>query len=103
MARPYGQKFLMELEKNESPSLGVKLAKVCIRANLPASYVAAALETTRVTVYGWFRGQGIRENKLPSVEAFIKLVEGDIEAGRLPAKDIHDAKVYIETLAGVRL
>lgn len=100
MARPYSQEFLLELHRNESNSLGVRLARLCVNANLPATYVAVALETTRTTVYSWFRGQGIREAKHNLIETFIHLVETDMANGVLPAKTTHDAKQYIEQMVG---
>lgn len=103
MARPYSQKFLLELHDNASDGLGVQLAKLCVKANLPATYVAVACETTRTTMYNWFRGQGIRENRRKLVETFIALVESDMANGILPAKNTEAAKKYIEMMLGVTL
>ena len=103
MARPYSEKFLLQLNNNQNDLLGIKLAKLCVKANLPATYVAEALETTRTTVYSWFRGQGIRENKRKVVEAFISLVETDLANNDLPVKNTADAKKYIEKLLGITL
>lgn len=103
MARPYSEKFLAGLHSNPSDGLGVKLAKLCVTANLPATYVAVACETTRTTVYSWFRGQGIREKKHRIVEAFIALLETDLANGVLPVKDTVQAKLYMEALLGVTL
>ena len=100
MARPYSQKFLLDLYRNNSTSLGVNLARLCVNANLPATYVAAALETTRTTVYSWFPGQGIREGKHNLIKTFIELVEEDMANGVLPAKTVLDAKRYIEQMIG---
>lgn len=100
MARPYSQKFLLELYRNEANSLGVNLARLCVNANLPATYVAAALETTRTTVYSWFRGQGIREGKHNLVHTFMDLVKQDMANGVLPAKTTIDAKRYVEQMIG---
>ena len=88
MPRSYSDKFLRELDKQETDSLGVALARVCVKANLPATYAAVALETSATTVYSWFRGQGIREKKRKTVEVFIELVEADLKVGRLPAQHI---------------
>ena len=103
MARPYSQKFLLDLYESKSEGLGVQLAKLCVKANLPASYVAVACETTRTTVYSWFRGQGIRESKHKLVNAFIALVETDLANGVLPAKGPVEAKQYVESMLGVKL
>jgi len=37
-------------------SLGVRLGRVCIKHNVPASEVASQLGVTRQTVYNWFIG-----------------------------------------------
>lgn len=103
MARPYGEKFLIELRENKSDHLGVRLGRLCVKANLPAAYVAVALETTRTTVYSWFRGQGIRENKRKVVETFIELVETDLANGLLPAKNTIEAKRYVSQMLGVEI
>lgn len=103
MARPYSEKFLLELSENPAQTLGVQLAKLCVKANLPATYVAVALETTKTTVYSWFRGQGVREEKRRTVETFIQLVAEDLEKEVLPAKTMKEAKQYIEQLSGLTI
>jgi hypothetical protein len=95
MARPYSEKFLIELGKNEGTGLGVALAKLCVAANLPASYICKALGVSRMTVYSWFRGRGIREEYHSKVEAFMTLVKQDMEFGRLPAGNLRDARQYV--------
>ena len=103
MPRPYSEAFLIELAKQDDTRLGVQLAKLCVKANIPAIYVAAALETSPTTVYNWFRGRGIREEKFKVVEVFIEFLEAALREGRLPAKSIKDAKVYVENIVGVTL
>jgi hypothetical protein len=103
MARSYGDKFIRELTQADGTKLGVQLGRLCVDNNLPASYVAVALETTPTTIYSWFRGQGIREHKRKIVEVFIDLVRQDCQSKRLPAKSIPDAKRYIESMLGVTL
>lgn len=103
MARPYSQKFLLNLQKADSTRLGVKLGRLCVEANLPAAYVAKALETSRISIYNWFRGGGIREEKRKVVEVFMDLVEQDMKSGMLPAKTLFDAKMYIESMIGVKI
>jgi len=103
MARSYSAKFLTELQSNDSDGLGVQLAKLCTTAGIPAAYVAAAVKTSRVTVYGWFRGQGVREKNRPRVEALIALLRKDFDEGILPIDSPLEAKRYIEQLAGVQI
>jgi hypothetical protein len=100
MARSYSYKFLLGLKDADPTRLGVKLGRLCVEANLPATYVARALNISRMTIYAWFRGQGIREEKRKVVEAFMTIVETDMEARRLPAASMIDAKLYIEEMVG---
>jgi hypothetical protein len=100
MARPYGDKFLIALERSQLNTLGLQLAKLCVAANLPATMVAVALEVSATTVYKWFRGQGIREHKRKAVEVFMDLLKEDIANGVLPVKDMNAAAAYMETMLG---
>ena len=100
MARPYGQKFLIALEKSGFETLGLQLAKLCVKANLPATLVAFALDTSSTTVYKWFRGQGIRERKRKAVEVLIDLMREDLANGDLPVADVNAAAAYMETMLG---
>lgn len=79
------------------------LAKACIRANLPAKYVAVALKVTRMTIHNWFRGCPIREKNRKLVEVFTDLVESDMAKGYLPAKHPAEAKAYIEEMIGRKI
>ena len=101
MPRMYGHKFLLGLKDGDPNRLGIRLARACVDANLPASYVAKALEVSRMTMYSWFRGQGIREEKRGSVEAFLKILEQDTDEGRLPTNSMHEARRYIQDVIGV--
>ena len=49
MPRSYGDKFLVALKDGDPTRLGVKLGRVCVEANLPAAYVAKALDVSRMT------------------------------------------------------
>lgn len=100
MSRTYSDKFLRELSATQQKTLGHRLGELCVEARLPAAYVAAALGSSRMSVYSWFRGKGIRENKRQVVEAFIRLVHKDMEAGILPVKSSSHAKAYIEEMIG---
>jgi hypothetical protein len=104
MPRPYSDKFLLALQQEpEEPSLGIELGRLCVAAKLPATYIAVALETSRMTVYSWFRGQEIRKARRKNVRVFMDLLRGDLERGVLPVSSTQEAKVYIENLAGVRI
>jgi len=98
--RSYGEKFLLELKDADPTRLGVQLGRLCVDANIPALYVAKVLKVSKTTIYAWFRGQYIREENRKPVEVFIDLVRKDMEAGQLPAKNVLDARLYLESMVG---
>lgn len=95
MARPYGQKFLLALHRSKSDTLGVELARLCVKAEIPATVVATSLGTSSTTVYAWFRGQGIRESKRKVVEAFIELIKDCLKRGTLPMDNSGDLSSFL--------
>ena len=100
MPRSYGDKFLLELRDADAGRLGVQLGRLCVEANLPALYVSKVLQVSKTTIYAWFRGQYIREEKRKVIEAFMNLVNTDMQEGKLPAKNIIDAKMYLADMTG---
>jgi hypothetical protein len=100
MSRTYSEAFLIELHKANPHRAGTALALACVKANLPAKYVAIALDVTRMTVFSWFRGKPIRHKNLLKVETFTDLVESDTAKGLLPARNTAAAKTYIEEMIG---
>ena len=100
MSRPYSQKFIDEVMNSDSRRVGVELAQQCIRANLPAKYVAKALGVSRATIHNWFRGSILRGKNEDMALAFIRLVKEDTANGILPVKSNKDAKDYISDMIG---
>jgi hypothetical protein len=100
MPRNYSEQFLIKLHKLDDSRTGVKLAKACVSANLPAMYVASALGVTRMTIYSWFRGKPLRDKNVQRVNTFITRINTDTEAGLLPAPTMKSAKEYIERTLG---
>lgn len=101
MSRPYSAKFLSDLDSaDDTYRIGYKMAKLCVAANIPAKYVADAMEVSRATVHNWFRGAVLRGKNQDMALAFIRLIEKDLEAGVLPAKSVKEAKAYIENMIG---
>lgn len=98
MARPYSEKFLLDLFKGNKEGLGPDLAKLCIECNLPAMYVAKVLAVSRMTVYSWFRGGRVRQDLKEHVESLIRVVREDLAAGVLPAKSGFEGRLYLEKL-----
>lgn len=103
MPRTYSEKFLQELTDADPNRLGVCLGRLCVEMNLPATYVATALNVSRMTVYSWFRGRGVSESKRALVETFMKLVKDDAKAGILPASNMAEAKTYIQEMLGISI
>jgi len=103
MPRTYGDRLLLQLKEGDSTLLGVQLGRLCVEANIPASYVAAALEVSKNTMHLWFRGQVMNESKRKMVEAFMYLVEQDMKNGVLPALNIKQAKAYVEGMLGRKI
>jgi hypothetical protein len=57
MARGYTKKFINIVNNADQTKLGVQLAQVCIKNDIPVIDVADFLKVTRVTVYHWFKGE----------------------------------------------
>jgi hypothetical protein len=98
MPRGYSSKFLLTLSKPNAIMTGQVLAKVCVDANLPVSYVCKVFGISRMALHTWFRGGPIRPRRIKTVDAFIRLVDEDMKAGVLPAKNLREAKAYIEDM-----
>jgi len=98
--RTYGDRLLIGLQQADGSLLGVRLGRLCVEANLPASYVSKALGVGRTTIHLWFRGQPMRESKHKTVESFMYLVEQGMQNGLLPAKNVKEAKTFLEGMIG---
>lgn len=98
MPRSYSSKFLLTLSKPDAVLDGQLLAKLCVEANLPASYVCKVFGISRMALHTWFRGGPIRTRRMDLIGAFTKLVNEDLAAGVLPAKNLKEAKAYIEEM-----
>ena len=83
MTRPYSDKFLLSLYEANYKKIGVKLAKVCVKANLPSLYVAKTFGVSRMTIHSWFRGSPVRDKNNTKIEKFIALVEEKAASGSL--------------------
>ena len=72
MAFNYSEKFRLELAKLNDNLLGVKLAKLCVKADIPPIQIAEKCGVSRLTVYTWFRGGAIRSRNLDKIKILIK-------------------------------
>lgn len=100
MPRGYSADLLDTVENTRTYKLGLDLANTCIKAGLPATYVAQVFDTTRMTIHSWFRGGAIRPSKRQKIEVFIQLVEEDMKKGILPCKSLRDARAYLKDMVG---
>jgi DNA-binding transcriptional regulator YiaG len=100
MPRPYSQEFIDEVFSKNTHRIGVQLAQECVKANLPAKYVAQALNVSRITIHNWFRGAILRGKNEEMALALISLIRQDTEKGELPAKSLKEAKAYLENMIG---
>jgi DNA invertase Pin-like site-specific DNA recombinase len=98
MARPYSSDFLTTLNTLNPDNLGVQLAKLCVKANLPTLYIARKLGVSRYTIHSWFRGQYIRKINKIKVEAFIKEIDKGFNEYKLPALNLSFAKQYLDSV-----
>ena len=96
MTRPYSDRFILGLHHADSRKIGIKLAKVCIKAGLPSVYVADTFSVLRKTIHLRFRGSPVRDKNNTRIEHFIELVEQALANGDLPAADRITTKKYLE-------
>ena len=98
MPRKYSKELISLVKNSDENNLGNVLAQECLKANLPAIYVAKTLKVSRMTIHSWFRGSPIRYKNSKNIEAFIKLVKAGTQAGRLPAKTMMHAKFFLKDI-----
>lgn len=104
MTRRYSDHLVQYLnDPTVENTVGVRLGRLCVDANIPAVYVAHATDVSRLTVHAWFRGGDIRRNNRRVIEVLIEHLERDMREGVLPAKSRQDAKQYIEGITGMAI
>jgi hypothetical protein len=57
MARGYSSLFIQAVNDANPNLIGVKLAKICIKKDIPVVDVANYFKISRMSVYSWFRGE----------------------------------------------
>ena len=97
MPRPYSNGFVLGLDKADDSKIGVQLAKLSLKANLPIKYVAQGVGTSRMTLHTWFRGGILRQHNKEKVEKFIELAEQGLADGTLPATNLDTARMFIDS------
>lgn len=56
MARGYSSLFIQDVEHANPSLLGVQLAKLCIKKDIPVIEIAEYFKVSRTAVYAWFKG-----------------------------------------------
>ena len=97
MSRPYSDQFRLSLHKKNPKNIGVRLAKLCVRTNLPSQYVAKIFGVSRMTIYSWFRGGQTSHQNITRIKHFIELVEQDLKSGVFHPGNKEAAKIYLNT------
>ena len=59
MANGYSLLTIEEIQNADQKLLGVQLAQICLRDNIPVTDVADFFKVSRVTVYNWFKGKSV--------------------------------------------
>jgi hypothetical protein len=62
---PIGYSLLTvdEIRRADQRLLGVQLAQICIRDDIPVTHVAEFFDVSRMTVYNWFKGKAVVSGK----------------------------------------
>ena len=97
MSRPYSDQFRLSLHKKKKKNIGVRLAKLCVRTDLPSQYVAKIFGVSRMTIYTWFRGGQTSHKNITRIKHFIELVEQDLKSGVFRPGKKEAAKTYLNT------
>ena len=85
MSRPYSDKLLIELSRNQSDSIGLSLARLCVKLNLPMMHLAKSLNVSRWTLHKWFRGQPIANRYIKDLEIAYEILSEAEKNEKLPA------------------
>ncbi len=97
-ARGYSKATIARVMESTEDSVSMRLAKACIRANLPSSEIAEHLNVTRASLNAWFKGTVIRAEKAGAAHKLTEIILHDLESGVLPAKDRETGINYLRSL-----
>lgn len=99
MARCYSEEFMIRVHQLDADRTGVKLAKLCINAGIPALYISQLMGVSRMTVHNWFNGQPMRDKSEQKAKKVLRIMEAGFAAGVLPVTTIEQARLYLETVS----
>jgi hypothetical protein len=98
MPKSYSEKFVLNLQKNTSDHIGIKMAKLCVKARLPIKDVANVFKVSRMAIHSWFRGSEIKEENVIKIQKFNSIIEARLLEGHLPKITSILAKHYLEEI-----
>ena len=78
MPKSYSEKFVLNLQKNTSDHIGIKMAKLCVKARLPIKDVANVFKVSRMAIHSWFRGSVIKEENVIRIQRFNNIIETEL-------------------------
>jgi len=99
MARCYSEQFMIRVNQLDPDRTGVKLAKLCIKGNLPAFHIANLMGVSRMTVHNWFNGLPIRDKNEQKAKKLLRIFEEDFTSGVLPVATIEKARNYLSLVS----
>ncbi len=73
MPTGYSLFTLDAIRRADQKLLGVQLAQICVKSDIPVTDVAEFFGVSRMTVYNWFKGEAVVSGK--HVERMKKLIE----------------------------
>jgi hypothetical protein len=69
MAQGYSFDLVEANKRASAKNIGVALGRVCIKARVPVTQVAGHFAVSRMTIYNWFKGDGV---PLPARHGYIR-------------------------------
>jgi hypothetical protein len=84
MPKSYSEKVCTKFTKNTSDHIGIKMAKLCVKARLPIKDVANVFKVSRMAIHSWFRGSEIKEENVIKIQRFNNIIEAELLEGHLP-------------------
>jgi hypothetical protein len=71
----YTFQLAKKLKAADRALLGVRLGRLCVRKDIPVSYIATELGVTRQTIYNWFHGHAvISPTSIPEVKKLMSRI-----------------------------
>ena len=94
----YSKKMYRAVSEADRHLPGVKLACVCIDAQIPVQVVAKWLGVTRQGIYYWFTGKtGVDEKHFQKIAKIVRVLTAAVDDFKLPAKDLATALAVVKT------